>query len=432
MIRVLLLTHWAGGDVFPFIKLAKKLVKTGFEVVLFTHCIYEKYLIGTNVTFVAIDNLSEYENMNKDLALLNDPVHEKKSTIDFVNTHHDCEHLLKEYNLMAKYIKKDKTVILARHRSSIAGQLLAEKENIAYSSVVLAPNYFAHMNLHNQLFGNEMCIEINKARTKLGLEKINDWKKWLYKASYIGVWPDWFAKKDIDWPSNVELIGYIDEEKSEKEELQDELVEFLNKHKKVILITGGTSTLLDGNFYKVTCKATNILNYPTIAVIKHKEHMPSVRYDNIFYTDSVCMDKLLDYVSVIIHHGGMGTLSEATFRGIPQIILAHMVDRPDNAYRIKSKNVALVYPPKDWESDILASGIKEALTDVFKARCSNFAKYLNQEDAFDYKNFISNMLDNDIYRITYTKEDKKATVANKNKLNAKSIYMLLNQKKEKE
>ena len=432
MARILMLTHWTGGDVFPFMKLGKRLQKNGHEVILFSHCVYESYAVADGLGFVAIDDKTEYDDMNRDLYLLEDPVHSRQNTLDFFDRYHNCDRMIREYKAMEQYIIDGETIILSRHRSSVAGLLLAEKKRIPVASVSLAPNYFDHMELHNQLFGKEMCDEINKARAILELSSIEDWKSWLYSPAFLGFWPEWFARAEEEWPEHVKLIGYVDEKKP-KEELEVAVTEFLKEHEKVVLISGGTSTLLNKDFYRVGCDAVEACGYYGIAVVTHEEHMPTKKYDNILFVKSICMESALEQVDAIIHHGGMGTLSEACREGVPQVILAHLIDRPDNAARLKKVGIAEAYSPKDWENiEKIAEGIKEVTSIEFTEHCKDFAaKVIEEEERFDYNGLIDELLHKDIYILNGVKKKADVSEEKTQKLTAKQIYLLLQQKKEK-
>ncbi|MFZ2537519.1 MAG: glycosyltransferase, partial [Oscillospiraceae bacterium] len=202
--NIILVTHWTGGDVFPFIRLGNILSQNHHQVTILTHCYYENYIKENGLNFVAIDTPKEFEEMNNDLHMLADPIKDTKATLTFNSKHHGVQRLVREYKKIASCCNKNDTVILGRHRSSISALLAAEKLKLPYASVVLAPNYLDHITLHNQVFGKQMVEEINKARVELDLKPISDWKDWLYSPKRIlGVWPDWFANPESDWPPTV-------------------------------------------------------------------------------------------------------------------------------------------------------------------------------------------------------------------------------------
>ncbi|WP_054743051.1 glycosyltransferase [Cellulosilyticum ruminicola] len=334
MSHVLLVTHWTAGDVYPFIKLGAELLKEGHRVTVFSHCVYEKKAKEEGLEFVALDTPSLYEAMNNDLNMLADPIKHRDECIYFQNKYHGKERLIEECKLIEAHCTDKETIILARHRSSISGMLVAERLKLPYATVVLAPNYFAHMDLHEEIFGNSLKEEINKAREVLDLPAISSWKQWLYSPKYIlGIWPEWFAQKDESWPEGVYPVGYIKSENKQADEegYSEEIDCLLRKakldNKPIVLISGGSSKMLNPLFYEVTAKACEIAGYLGILVTRYEEMVPNPLSDNIIWAKYVPLAALMKEVDVIIHHGGMGTLSEAVDAAIPQIILPHLADR---------------------------------------------------------------------------------------------------------
>jgi hypothetical protein len=57
---------------------------------------------------------------------------------------------------------------------------------------------------------------------------------------------------------------------------------------------------------------------------------------------------VLPHVAAVVHHGGIGTLTEALAAGTPQVILAHGADRPDNAERLARRGLASWLPAARW------------------------------------------------------------------------------------
>jgi UDP:flavonoid glycosyltransferase YjiC (YdhE family) len=79
-------------------------------------------------------------------------------------------------------------------------------------------------------------------------------------------------------------------------------------------------------------------------------------------------------MAAVIHHGGIGTIACATATGVPQLILAHGADRPDNALRLQRLGVAEYLPPTAWRPGVLAEKLNE-LTGSLSVRecCSELA-----------------------------------------------------------
>jgi rhamnosyltransferase subunit B len=70
---------------------------------------------------------------------------------------------------------------------------------------------------------------------------------------------------------------------------------------------------------------------------------------------------------VIVHHGGIGTSSEALYAGKPMLVVPHGFDQPDNAARLKRLGVADVLPAARYRENRVASRLQRLLDDVTHA-----------------------------------------------------------------
>jgi len=245
---------------------------------------------------------------------------------------------------------------------------------------VLAPNYFAHMELHEQLFGKEFCDDINSAREELRLPAISNWKDWLYSPkSILCVWPSWYAAPDETWPEGACYIGFLEDREengntSQNVVFNELLEEAHNSGKKMVIVTGGSSHLINRDFYTSSIGACKMSDVYAAVVTPFEEYMPPKVPDRIKWIGNVSLRSIMDKADLIIHHGGMGTLNEALDAGIPQIILPHFADRPDNADRLVKMGVGSKFPPKQWKAEIIAEGINKMLEESVHSICKEYQK----------------------------------------------------------
>ncbi|PHV70429.1 glycosyl transferase [Sporanaerobium hydrogeniformans] len=382
MANIILVTHWTGGDVIPFIKLGYHLKNEGHEVTLFTHCEYELQAKEKKLDFVALDNPELYKQMNEELYQLADPINKREECIEFQLKYHGKERLLAEYEKIVPYCNKPETIILARHRSSVSGLLVAEKLKLPYASVVLAPNYFSHMDLHDKIFGQELIKEINKVRMQLDLPQIKSWKNWLYSPkSMWGIWPEWFASKTEDWPQGVSTIGFFEQEIDENELFDPTIERLLETTEPIVLISGGSSEMVSPRFYEVAVKACEQAGFRGILVTKYERLVPKDLPSPILWVKQIHLVSLMRRVNIIIHHGGMGTLNEAISAGIPQIIMPHLTDGPDNAERLVKLGIAKSFAKARWDSDLIAEAIVTSLQPEVIEKC----RYYQEQNEEIYK-----------------------------------------------
>lgn len=382
MPHIILITHWTGGDVLPFINIGKILIKNGFKVSILSHCIYKQQAEAVGLEFYAIDNTEEYNDIYDNMYLLLDPFANLKQYISFFIKFHGKERIIREYEIIKKIITED-TIIISRHRSSISGLFAAEKFGCKAASVFLAPNYLSHIDIHEELFGAETLEEYNKAREIIGLNRIDNLKKYYFSPKKIfGIWAPWFASAEKDWPHNLVALGFIPKESKNDSEISDEIIDFLKTDKKKVLITGGTSKFVKKDFYEVIQSGVSLVDCKAIMVVPFESQRTDQISDNVLVVSSACVSKLMNYVDTVVHHGGMGTLSEAIMAGIPQIILSHIIDGRDNAFRLSELGVAVSVTVSRWNSLSIKNALEYTLSGKMDEKCKKI-QYLFNNDQFE-------------------------------------------------
>ena len=67
---------------------------------------------------------------------------------------------------------------------------------------------------------------------------------------------------------------------------------------------------------------------------------------------------------MLVHHGGIGTLSQAFAAGVPQLIMPMAHDQPDNAARIKKLNAGEFLPRRQFTAENIAAALKRILSEA--------------------------------------------------------------------
>lgn len=381
MENILIITHGSGGDVKPFIKIGRMIVTKGYNVTILTHCIYENEVKLNNLNFVAIDTYEEYKDKNDKLNYLSDAIKQSKEYIEFNKKYCGADRTYKEYKIISQYCDPD-TIIIFRHRFSLAGLLAAEKYRLPAISVFLAPNYIQHLQLHEELIGKEMRNEINIVRGKIGLEEISNWTEWMCSPKLkIGLWPNWYAKEEIESINNMFAIGFPEKKNINKYEIPDKIKEFIKGKKKIAIITAGTSNAINPNFYKIAAESCIKAKINGILITAFDEFVPRNLPSTILRLKEAPLKNIMPYANVIIHHGGIGTCSEALACGIPQLIMAHLADRPDNANRLKKLGVAKVFSEINWKTELIRQAIVEVIDDeVLLIDCKKISKKTDNDN----------------------------------------------------
>jgi rhamnosyltransferase subunit B len=254
----------------------------------------------------------------------------------------------------------DDETILAAHPWAFGARLLQEKHGVPLVSVQISPSTFlsAKMPPIHKKFTiplslpyplragllwafdrgvlDRICApDVNRLRSDLGLPPVKHiMGRWMHSPQgVLGLFPDWFAPPQTDWPRKVTLTGFPLFDEAELRSLDPELEDFLAKGPAPVVFTPG-STLVDGSsYYTAAASALSALGCRGIFLASPGTTLPRLT-PNILARSYVPLSTLLRRTRVLVHHGGIGTASQAFAAGIPQLITPFAHDQFDNAARI--------------------------------------------------------------------------------------------------
>lgn len=189
------------------------------------------------------------------------------------------------------------------------------------------------------------------------------------------------APREADWPESLLTLDFPIQFGERDQTLPEGVRSLLVDETKPLLMTAGTSKMVRPEFYQVAQDACQRLGLPAILVAQHSELIPSHINENVHVFRYLPISALMPHISAVIHHGGVGTLSEAVRAGVPQLILPYYADRPDNAFRLSELGVAEFVPPALWDPAQISASISRLLTHEFKMRCEAFSRRTFEGDA---------------------------------------------------
>ena len=166
-------------------------------------------------------------------------------------------------------------------------------------------------------------LEISDIR-KSQIIKVLENHKIIYTIS-----PQLFAKPSY-WKKNLKVLGYHERNKTLNWKPSNELLAFLEKHPKCILITFGSMT--NPAPEEKTKIVLDILKRNRIPVIINTASGGLVEpnsYDKnlIHFVSRIPYDWIFPKVYAVIHHGGSGTTHMALKYGCATMIIPHIIDQ---------------------------------------------------------------------------------------------------------
>jgi UDP:flavonoid glycosyltransferase YjiC (YdhE family) len=400
IMRILVATLGSYGDVYPFIALATVLKKREHDIVLLTNDFFRPLADRHGLTLAPIGSDAEY----RQFADHPDLFHPTKGASVYFDTL-ILPSLRTAYDRLREWIRQDETVIVAS-TAFFSARLIQEALHIPTVTVHLAPAAFKSAHESPQ-FGRlplpawippfvkrsawwiadravldpMLCPALNSLRREVGLPPTRRvMTKWLHSPEcVIGLFPDWYAAPQPDWPPQTRLTGFplFDDEGDQAS--PDEVEEFLQAGDSPIVFMPGSLMQRAESFFTASVGACERLRRRGILLTRYSHHLPGNLPDGIRHFDYVPFSRLLPRAAAVVHHGGIGCVSQALCAGVPQLIYPMAFDQHDNATRLRGLGVGDSLAPHRYRADAVADRLGRLLdSSGVTERCGRIASRLEQ------------------------------------------------------
>jgi rhamnosyltransferase subunit B len=170
---------------------------------------------------------------------------------------------------------------------------------------------------------------INRMRSEYGMKPLrrplNHW--WHSPDLILAMYPDWFSPATKSFLPQLRHCGFP---------LQDNSTDdFVLPQDRPIVFTSGTAHHHCRTFFDAAVKACLQLKRPGLLLSTFPENFPAELPESVRAMPYMSFTRLLPHCAAIVHHGGVGTTSQALAAGIPQLIRPMAFDQFDNANRIE-------------------------------------------------------------------------------------------------
>ncbi len=175
--------------------------------------------------------------------------------------------------------------------------------------------------------------QLNSHRAGLGLPPVaRPLKSWWFSPDRVLLmYPPWFAPEQPRLDSRFVHAGFpLADHSTRPIKLRVE---------KPVVFTCGTAHQHSQPFFRRAVQACVQLDCTGVLLTTHAESLPHELPHCVQSLDYVPLGTLLRQSSAIVHHGGIGTTSQALAAGVPQLIRPLAYDQFDNATRVQRLGV---------------------------------------------------------------------------------------------
>ncbi|SDA91975.1 rhamnosyltransferase subunit B [Pseudomonas sp. NFACC15-1] len=400
LMHVIITAIGSAGDVHPFIGIGRTLAARGHRITFCASAVFAPVIERCGFKFLPLGTREEYQAVMADPALW----HPRTSLPTLWKTVGGT--LREQYRLLEQACDDD--TILLGSLWAFSARLLQERHGIplvtgqvtpfAIWSPLARPVHppgtnlpaFVPYPLRRLLLGviehtfldRLMKPELNGFRRELGLPAVKRIiSQWISSPDRVlGLFPDWFAPIQQDWPAQTVLTGFPLFDESGFEAPDAELEDFLNASPPVVF-TPGSTTVNAEQYFAAAAKALKLIDRRGVFLTRQPVD-PSLSSDGrILVRPYVPMSRILPHTSALVHHGGVGTTALAIAAGVPQITTPFAHDHFDNAARMQRLGCGLqVSTPASAEA--LASALDTVLNSAdVRASCERYSKAMASGDS---------------------------------------------------
>lgn len=395
---ILLCAIGSAGDVNPFIAIGQELRQRGHRVILCTSQYFKYHALHAGLEFIGLGTAEDY------LSIIEDPklwepetgfkVFAERVILPIIQPAYDA---IKEFDPV-------QTLLVAQ--GQVFGAHIAhEKYGFPFITINLQPAAFRSVHdfplmpawmprpLKRILFNAFdafvmdplLAPEINRFRKMQSLPPakhiLGDWMH--SPLATIGLFPDWFASPQPDWPPQTHLTGFIFHDKRvEDERLPQGVLDFLDAGDPPIVFTPGTAMMHGGKFFEASIQACQMLGRRGMLLTQHKDQLPSTLPEGIRHFEYLPFSLVLPRVAALVHHGGIGTIAQALAAGVPQVVRPMTHDQPDNATRVQLLGTGVSISPKDYTAQTVSERLNGLLSSAdVSARSKEYARRIDPQQS---------------------------------------------------
>ena len=181
---------------------------------------------------------------------------------------------------------------------------------------------------------------VGKYRKDAGLPKVtryvDTWQ--LSPDRILAMFPEWFAPPTKSVGEQLVHVGFPLDDRAVADETAMNDPRGASTQSPTdppIIFTAGTAHFHCRQFFSRAVEACETLGRPGLLLSSHAQNIPKSLPPGVSHVNYAPLASVLRNASAIVHHGGIGTTSQAIAAGVPQIVRPNAFDQFDNATRVQ-------------------------------------------------------------------------------------------------
>ncbi len=391
MSRILLTPLGSTGDVNPFIWIGRLLSEQGHDVTVVANPHFAPSIVAAGLRMVPAGTAEEYEELAGNPEIWQS----EKGSLQVMR--YAGEFVERHFEVIREEIERGEKPLLIAPAPAFAARLAREVFGARLVTVNLQPTAFFSVHdtsvfSRNLAFVRQLPAWIKRIVFRIASSRMDDafgdgieralqapgvepprsvFREWWQSPDgSICLFPEWFCKPQDDWVCHPACPGFPPEDLDRQHGEDRELDAFFEEGPPPVLFTAGSAMAHGHSFFEAAADACKRLNLRAIFATRFPAQLPAGLPATMRQFSYVPFARALPRCAAMVHHGGIGTTSQALAAGTPQIIMPMAHDQPDNALRIARLGAGTYIWPGSFSGKILAETLKRVLNDAaLRERC---------------------------------------------------------------
>jgi UDP:flavonoid glycosyltransferase YjiC (YdhE family) len=392
----------SSGDVHPYVGIGRGLRARGHDVTLITSEPFRNVSERAGLAFVPTHSSTEFDELSKHPDLWH-PQRGMRLVLRAA-----ARALRVEYAAIRGVYRPGHSVLVG-HTLAFATRLFEETHRVPAATLQLAPSVFRSRYrqpvyvpghdtsgyprwlkralwwiIDRAVIDPVIVPEVNRFRRELGLPRMSRiFNTWIHSPQrVIGLFPEWFAPPQPDWPPQLRLTGFPLYDESEQQAPTPGLETFLATGSPPVAFTAGSANRAAGAFLRTAVAAAAQLDRRALLLTRYSDQVPEPLPPTVWHEPYVPFSYVLPRCAALVHHGGIGTCAQALAAALPQLVMPLGFDQPDNAARLEQLGVGGWVVPARFTPECVADALGALLQDErVRSRCHRWAEAIRGSDA---------------------------------------------------
>lgn len=382
---VIVAASGTGGDMYPFITLARGLQARGQQVLMLAPAFHAALVAAAGLPCRSFSTSAAFQTMLADPALwderrgwgvlwnglvphldaLRELVRQLAPQQQCVVL---CHPLLLPMADLARSVRPDLRIVGAY----LAPANLCSSHDMLCAGSLTIPRWVPlgwrqglWSLIHQHMIDPLMLPGLNARRNQHGMVPVAHFFEHMFEVAdaSLGLFPEWYAAPQPDWPEGMHCVGFVPGETATvAAPLAPELEQFLAAGEAPVLFTPGTGHQHAAEYFAAALQVLQRLGRRGLLVTSHAAQLPAQLPAHVMALAQAPFHALLPRVAAIVHHGGIGTTAEALRCATPQLIVPFAYDQFDNGLRARQLGVAEVLLAKRLSARGLQQRLRHLLT----------------------------------------------------------------------